>query len=141
MARVAIFRAETDDGPDVLRWLDRMLIRLVSTFSYIQKQIQYKSVLILWSENVFLLTTMIVKLCCSVSDWMQSHLIVGKHETWKYFMYGEDSFENSLIILIIKEKVNIWQIYVYMAFNPSQLDRQRPFLPDRFSFLCSQLFL
>ena len=29
MARVAMFRAETDDGPDVLRWLDRMLIRLV----------------------------------------------------------------------------------------------------------------
>lgn len=30
MARLAVFRAETDDGPDVLRWLDRMLIRLVS---------------------------------------------------------------------------------------------------------------
>lgn len=30
MARTAVFRAETDDGPDVLRWLDRMLIRLVS---------------------------------------------------------------------------------------------------------------
>ena len=29
MARVAMHRAETDDGPDVLRWLDRMLIRLV----------------------------------------------------------------------------------------------------------------
>lgn len=29
MARIAVFRAETDDGPDVLRWLDRMLIRLV----------------------------------------------------------------------------------------------------------------
>ena len=32
MARLAVFRAETDDGPDVLRWLDRMLIRLVSFF-------------------------------------------------------------------------------------------------------------
>ena len=29
MARLAAFRAETDEGPDVLRWLDRMLIRLV----------------------------------------------------------------------------------------------------------------
>ena len=29
MARIAIFRAETDEGPDVLRWLDRMLIKLV----------------------------------------------------------------------------------------------------------------
>ncbi len=31
MSRIAINRAETDDGPDVLRWLDRMLIRLVIT--------------------------------------------------------------------------------------------------------------
>lgn len=30
-ARTAVFRAETDDGPDVLRWLDRMLIRLVNS--------------------------------------------------------------------------------------------------------------
>lgn len=29
MARIAVFKAEYDDGPDVLRWLDRMLIRLV----------------------------------------------------------------------------------------------------------------
>ena len=34
MARIAVYRAETDDGPDVLRWLDRMLIRLVS-FNYV----------------------------------------------------------------------------------------------------------
>jgi len=33
MARIAVFRAETDDGPDVLRWLDRMLIRLVYIIS------------------------------------------------------------------------------------------------------------
>ena len=29
MARIAIFRAEVDNGHDVLRWLDRMLIKLV----------------------------------------------------------------------------------------------------------------
>lgn len=29
MARLAIYRAETEEGPDVLRWLDRQLIRLV----------------------------------------------------------------------------------------------------------------
>ena len=29
MARISVFKAEYDDGPDVLRWLDRMLIRLV----------------------------------------------------------------------------------------------------------------
>uniref|UniRef100_A0A8D1RFC2 Protein transport protein SEC23 n=1 Tax=Sus scrofa TaxID=9823 RepID=A0A8D1RFC2_PIG len=28
MARLAIYRAETEEGPDVLRWLDRQLIRL-----------------------------------------------------------------------------------------------------------------
>lgn len=31
MARLAIYRAETEEGPDVLRWLDRQLIRLVSS--------------------------------------------------------------------------------------------------------------
>ncbi|KAI5635879.1 sec23/Sec24 trunk domain-containing protein [Phthorimaea operculella] len=30
MARLVVYRAEIEDGPDVLRWLDRMLIRLVS---------------------------------------------------------------------------------------------------------------
>ena len=29
MSRVAALKSENDDGPDVLRWLDRMLIRLV----------------------------------------------------------------------------------------------------------------
>uniref|UniRef100_A0A8C2ZQD0 Protein transport protein SEC23 n=1 Tax=Cyclopterus lumpus TaxID=8103 RepID=A0A8C2ZQD0_CYCLU len=28
MARLSVFRAETEEGPDVLRWLDRQLIRL-----------------------------------------------------------------------------------------------------------------
>lgn len=32
MARLACFRAEGDDGSDVLRWLDRMLIRLCQKF-------------------------------------------------------------------------------------------------------------
>ena len=30
MARIGSFKSEVDDGPDVLRWLDRMLIRVVS---------------------------------------------------------------------------------------------------------------
>lgn len=29
MARLAVYRAESEEGPDVLRWLDRQLIRLV----------------------------------------------------------------------------------------------------------------
>ncbi|ELU11239.1 hypothetical protein CAPTEDRAFT_163091 [Capitella teleta] len=37
MARLAVFRAEADDGPDVLRWLDRMLIRLCQKFGDFNK--------------------------------------------------------------------------------------------------------
>lgn len=32
MSRMVVYRAETDDGPDVLRWVDRMLIRLCQKF-------------------------------------------------------------------------------------------------------------
>lgn len=37
MSRIAVFRAEGDDGPDVLRWLDRMLIRLCQKFGEYHK--------------------------------------------------------------------------------------------------------
>ena len=30
MARIAVYRADTEEGSDVLRWLDKMVIRLVS---------------------------------------------------------------------------------------------------------------
>ncbi|PRP83737.1 protein transport protein sec23 [Planoprotostelium fungivorum] len=33
MARIAVFKAETEEAFDVLRWLDRMLIRLVAKFA------------------------------------------------------------------------------------------------------------
>uniref|UniRef100_G3NJI4 Protein transport protein SEC23 n=1 Tax=Gasterosteus aculeatus aculeatus TaxID=481459 RepID=G3NJI4_GASAC len=32
MARLSVYRAETEEGPDVLRWLDRQLIRLCQKF-------------------------------------------------------------------------------------------------------------
>ena len=39
MARIAVNRNETDnDGPDVLRWLDRMLIRLCQKFGEFTKE-------------------------------------------------------------------------------------------------------
>ena len=38
MARIAIFKTEIDDGPDVLRWLDRMLIRLCQKFAQFRKE-------------------------------------------------------------------------------------------------------
>lgn len=38
MARIAVFKAEIDDGPDVLRWLDRMLIRLCQKFAEYRKE-------------------------------------------------------------------------------------------------------
>lgn len=34
MARLGVFRAESEEGPDVLRWLDRQLIRLVSITAF-----------------------------------------------------------------------------------------------------------
>jgi protein transport protein SEC23 len=37
MARLAVSRSENDDGPDVLRWLDRMLIRLCQKFGEYHK--------------------------------------------------------------------------------------------------------
>jgi len=37
MSRIAVFKAEVDDGPDVLRWVDRMLIRLCSRFAEVCK--------------------------------------------------------------------------------------------------------
>lgn len=37
MARIATFKSEVDDGPDVLRWVDRMLIRLCSRFAEYRK--------------------------------------------------------------------------------------------------------
>lgn len=37
MARLAVQKSENDDGPDVLRWLDRMLIRLCQKFGEFHK--------------------------------------------------------------------------------------------------------
>jgi len=37
MSRIAVFKAEVDDGPDILRWVDRMLIRLCSRFAEYRK--------------------------------------------------------------------------------------------------------
>lgn len=39
MGRLSIQRAQTDDGRDVLRWLDRMLIRLCQKFGEFQKEV------------------------------------------------------------------------------------------------------
>lgn len=38
MSRIAVFKAEIDDSPDVLRWLDRMLIRLCQKFADYHKE-------------------------------------------------------------------------------------------------------
>ncbi|CAF0777901.1 unnamed protein product [Adineta ricciae] len=37
MARIAVFRADTEEGSDVLRWLDKMLIRLCQKFAVYEK--------------------------------------------------------------------------------------------------------
>ena len=38
MVRIAVFKAEIDDSPDVLRWLGRMLIRLCHKFADYRKE-------------------------------------------------------------------------------------------------------
>ncbi|KAG1889016.1 uncharacterized protein F5891DRAFT_1074407, partial [Suillus fuscotomentosus] len=38
MARIAVFKAEIDDSPDILRWLDRMLIHLCQKFTDYRKE-------------------------------------------------------------------------------------------------------
>lgn len=47
MSRMVVYRAETDDGPDVLRWVDRMLIRLVSLLHLIEFTLFYRGYFIL----------------------------------------------------------------------------------------------
>lgn len=37
MARIAVYKAEVEDGPDILRWTDRMLIRLCQKFADYRK--------------------------------------------------------------------------------------------------------
>ena len=37
MSRIAVFKADVDDGPDILRWVDRMLIRLCARFAEYRK--------------------------------------------------------------------------------------------------------
>ncbi|KAI9193175.1 uncharacterized protein BJ171DRAFT_604748 [Polychytrium aggregatum] len=37
MGRISVFKADIDDGPDVLRWLDRMLIRLCQKYADYRK--------------------------------------------------------------------------------------------------------
>src|ERR1700744_2109467 len=37
MSRIAVFKADVDDAQDILRWVDRMLIRLCSRFAEYRK--------------------------------------------------------------------------------------------------------
>lgn len=37
MARISLFKAETSESMDILRWLDRMLIRLMNKFATYRK--------------------------------------------------------------------------------------------------------
>lgn len=43
MARLGVFRAESEEGPDVLRWLDRQLIRLVRWGQHIEFSLRVSS--------------------------------------------------------------------------------------------------
>lgn len=43
MARLAVYRAESEEGPDVLRWLDRQLIRLVRRVCQLRSLLNQKA--------------------------------------------------------------------------------------------------
>ena len=50
MSRIAVFKAEIDDSPDVLRWLDRMLIRLCQKFADYRKEGKLSYTDVEWSK-------------------------------------------------------------------------------------------
>jgi len=52
MSRIAIHKAETEEGPDVLRWVDRMLIRLCKKFAHYIKD-DYNSFRLLDSFSIY----------------------------------------------------------------------------------------
>lgn len=60
MARLAVYRAETEEGPDVLRWLDRQLIRLVRRRRLLKTRYKLKIIKMLSLTQTLLF--------CSVSE-------------------------------------------------------------------------
>jgi len=73
MARIAVFRAETDDGPDVLRWLDRMLIRLVGGSTVLQ----LAHLLHLIDTSIHLLTTRMLLMNSEVDQTVCIHVTLA----------------------------------------------------------------
>jgi hypothetical protein len=81
MSRIAVFKAEVDDGPDVLRWVDRMLIRLCSRFAEYRKDdpSSFRYVQIIHSESHTLTildlrrTSHCTRSSCSISDGHNSY--------------------------------------------------------------------
>lgn len=53
MARLGVYRAESEEGPDVLRWLDRQLIRLVRLMERAQQQSYFQLKRSLGMKNSF----------------------------------------------------------------------------------------
>jgi hypothetical protein len=76
MSRIAVFKAEVDDGPDVLRWVDRMLIRLCSRFAEYRKDDPSSFRYVLITNNGRLILTILdsrrtshcTRNSCSISD-------------------------------------------------------------------------
>lgn len=97
MARLAIYRAETEEGPDVLRWLDRQLIRLVRsnhhTFLNPYVFICSKCILIISFRVLYSVSKKLYQVAekgIVMNSWVQLSLLVNEnaffplqhHVTW-----------------------------------------------------------
>ena len=71
MARIAVLKTGTDEGPDVLRWLDRMLIRLCAKVE-IESIIQRPDVIVFDSLATTARTIPAVSVCHRTLSFIRS---------------------------------------------------------------------
>ncbi len=56
MARIGVLKTSTDEGPDVLRWLDRMLIRLCAKVCLFLSALSFSSFFQLFHSTFIVLS-------------------------------------------------------------------------------------
>lgn len=85
MARLGVYRAESEEGPDVLRWLDRQLIRLVRLMectqqrSYFQlkRSLGMKTPFFFQSDSLHVCSDCGLIVCDNYEGCMVSELVMG----------------------------------------------------------------
>ena len=94
MARIAVHRTETEEAPDVLRWLDRSLIRLCSKFAEYRKDDPTSFRL---SPNFSLFPQFMFHL--RRSKLMQTFNSSPDETAWTHMIFGRESVVNSLTMM------------------------------------------